>query len=85
MHRRQHSEIVFMNFPAFKTGKIAIYDASGALVYKSNIGPFNPENNRITWRWNASNQDDKPVSSGIYFYIIEMNDERVRGKFAIIN
>ncbi|MCB5270476.1 MAG: S8 family serine peptidase [Candidatus Cloacimonetes bacterium] len=81
----RNAEIVFMNFPAQKTGKIAIYDASGALVYKAKLGPFNPENNRITWRWNTRNQDGKKVSSGIYFYVIEMDGERAQGKFAIIN
>ncbi|MCB5264916.1 MAG: S8 family serine peptidase [Candidatus Cloacimonetes bacterium] len=81
----RNAEIVFMNFPAHKTGNIAIYDASGALVYKTKLGAFSPENNRITWRWNAKNHHGKSVSSGIYFYIIEMDGERAKGKFAIIN
>jgi len=85
MRRPENSEIVFMNFPPHHSGKIAIYEASGALIYKSSIGPFDPDNNRITWRWNATNQDGKKVSSGIFFYIIEMDGERARGKFAIIN
>jgi len=85
MHRRVHSEIVFMNFPAGKKGEIAIYDAGGALVYKEAIGPFVPESNRITWRWNAQNNKGQRVSSGTYFYVIEMDDERARGKFAVIN
>ncbi len=55
LRRKDNSEIVFMNFPPGKKGEIAIYDASGALVHKANIGPFIPENNRITWRWNAIN------------------------------
>ncbi|MCB5287977.1 MAG: S8 family serine peptidase [Candidatus Cloacimonetes bacterium] len=85
LYTAKQADIIFMNFPPGKTGKIAIYDASGALVYKANIGPFSPERNLITWRWNAKNQNGKKVSSGIYFYIIEMDKERVRGKFAIIN
>lgn len=85
LHRAQHAEIIFTNFPANKKGKIAIYDASGTLVYKKAIGPFSSESNRITWHWNTQNQDGKRVSSGIYFYIIEMDGEQARGKFAIIN
>ncbi len=85
LRRAQDAEIIFMNFPPQKKGRIAIYDAAGALVYKTDIGPFNPANNHITWRWNARNHDGRRISSGVYFYIIEMDDERCRGKFAVIN
>lgn len=85
IQRNQQSELVFLNFPPHKKGKIAIYAASGNLVYKANIGPFNPENNRITWRWNLKNNNGRMVSSGVYYYIIEMDDERARGKIAVIN
>lgn len=85
LKRFEHSEVAFMNFPAGKKGRIAIYDASGSLVHKANIGPFNPENNRIIWRWNATNNKGQKISSGVYFYIVEMDDERARGKFAVIN
>lgn len=85
MRRIEHNEIIFMNFPPGKKGVIAIYDAGGALVHKANIGPFIPENNRVTWRWNAMNGKGQRISSGTYFYVIEMDDERTRGKFAVIN
>lgn len=85
MYRAEHNEIIFMNFPPDKRGKIAIYDAAGALMHKADIGPFTPENNSITWRWNGINSKGRKISSGIYFYIIEMDDERTRGKFAVIN
>jgi hypothetical protein len=54
-------------------------------VYKSAIGPFNPDNNRITWRWELKNNSGQKVSSGIYFYVIEMDGEIARGKLAVIN
>lgn len=85
IHRSQNSELVFLNFPAHKKGKIAIYSASGSLIYKADIGPFNPDNNRITWRWNLQNKDGRKVSSGVYYYLIEMDDERAKGKIAVIN
>jgi len=80
-----NSEILFMNFPTQKKGRIAIYDAVGSLVFKADIGPFNPENNNIIWRWDATNSSGKRISSGIYFYVIEMDNQRARGKFAVIN
>lgn len=74
----------FVRFPADKKGNISIYNSAGTLVYKSPIGPFNPINNSVAWRWNLKNGDGRPVSSGIYFYVIEMDGESKRGKLAII-
>ena len=81
----EQSELVFLNFPGGKKGRIAIYSATGNLVFKSDIGPFNPDNNRITWRWNLKNNNGRRVSSGVYYYLIEMDDERTKGKIAVIN
>lgn len=85
VNRNQQSEMVFLNFPPHKKGRIAIYSAAGNLVFKADIGPFNPDNNRITWRWNLQNNNGRRVSSGVYYYLIEMDDERAKGKIAVIN
>jgi len=73
-----------LNFPAGKRGHIKIYDSSGNLVRSSAIGPFNPEINNIDWIWDLKNNDGKLVSSGIYFYVVEMGGNIARGKIAII-
>lgn len=85
LYKAKHKEISFMNFPEGKKGKIAIYNASGALVYQSAIGPFRYETNYNTWRYKATNLKDKELSSGVYYYIIEMDKELKKGKFAIVN
>lgn len=73
-----------LNFPAGKKGNIRIYDSSGNLVRSSTIGPFNPEINNLDWIWDLKNNDGKLVSSGIYFYVVEMGGNTARGKIAII-
>ncbi len=74
----------FVNFPVDKPGKIAIYNSAGNLVFTQNIGPFTLQSNNITWTWDLKNNDGRPVSSGVYFYVVEMNDEFKRGKLAVI-
>ena len=74
----------FINFPAGKRGKIRIFDTSGNLVFSSSLGPFIPEINSIAWRWDLVNNDNRKVSSGVYFYVIEMDGETARGKIAIL-
>lgn len=76
--------LTFINFPAGKQGRLAIYDAAGSLVYKTSIGPFDPVSNNITWRWNMINQKGLKVSSGIYYYVVDMGKDTARGKIAII-
>lgn len=81
---REQQSIAFLNFPPNKKGSIQIYNSAADLVYQGSIGPFTPENNNITWRWNLKNNDNQSVSSGVYFYVIEMDGEHKRGKIALI-
>lgn len=78
------SVAIFVNFPNDKTGKISIYNSAGDLVLRRDIGPFTAINNNTTWRWNLKNNDNRDVSSGIYYYVVEMDKEIKRGKLAII-
>jgi len=58
--------------------------AVAQLVFQDDIGPFSVENNNITYTWNLRNNNQRPVSSGIYFYVVEMGGKIKRGKLAII-
>jgi len=81
---KHNAEATFINFPVNKKGKIAIYSSSGQLVFQDNIGPFNAESNNITYTWNLRNNNQRSVSSGVYFYVVEMDSKIKRGKLAII-
>lgn len=81
----EYQTVNFMNFPINKKGKLIIYNISGEQIYSASIGPFNPNNNNITTRWNLQNQSGKKVSSGIYYYMITMDGETRKGKIAVLN
>ena len=74
----------FANFPPHKKGRIKIFSTSGNLVYSGDIGPFDPLQGNSKWMWNLKNRDGVNVSSGVYFYLIEMDGDIARGKLAII-
>ena len=80
----QHQWVAIHNFPVDKKGRIAIYNSSGDLVHSSALGPYTALLGNNIWRWDLQNTDGKRVSSGVYFYVIEMGGETARGKFAII-
>jgi hypothetical protein len=81
---KHRQNATFVRFPTDKPGKIAIYSSSGDLVFRSDIGPFSTVNNNVTWKWDLKNNDGRPVSSGVYFYVIEMDGKLKRGKLALV-
>jgi subtilisin family serine protease len=82
--RSNSKQCSIINFPSGKTGNIRIYDSSGLLVRDDKIGPFDPAINNVDWNWDLKNSKGLPVSSGVYFYVVEMDGEMARGKIAII-
>jgi len=80
----EHKWVSIHNFPFEKSGRISVYTSSGDLVYSSKLGPFQAVLNNNIWRWDLRNDNGRMVSSGIYFYVVEMDGEISRGKIAII-
>ncbi|HOV17253.1 MAG TPA: S8 family serine peptidase [Candidatus Cloacimonadota bacterium] len=85
VHTSEYKAVNFMNFPAGKRGTLSIYNISGDLIYHAKIGPFNPTVQKITCQWNLENSSGRKVSSGIYFYVINMENETKKGKIAVLN
>lgn len=76
------NEINFTNFPLNSKGKISIYAKSGDLVFTKQIGPFYGIDN---FSWDLKNSNGQKVSSGIYFFVINMGASERKGKIAILN
>lgn len=76
------NEINFTNFPLNSRGNISIYNKAGDLVFTKQIGPFYGIDN---FSWDLKNNGGQKVSSGIYFYVINMEGSEKKGKFAVLN
>ncbi len=80
--RNGDNEINLTNFPLNSRGKISIYTKSGDLVFTKKIGPFYGVDN---FSWDLKNNNGQKVSSGVYFYVINMGDSEKKGKIAVLN
>ncbi|MCD6181800.1 MAG: S8 family peptidase [Candidatus Cloacimonetes bacterium] len=76
------SGVNFINLPLHKTGIIRIYDVSGSLIFTQSFGPF--ASPAEFYCWDTRNKAQKRVSSGIYFYLMEMGADQRKGKIVII-
>lgn len=84
VYTSKQSWLAIHNFPMNKKGNISIYDSSGNLVHKAKLGPFKPELANNTFRWDLTNLSGHKVSSGVYFFVAEMEGEIQKGKIAIL-
>lgn len=73
----------FLNLPRERKGKIYIYDVNGDIIFRDTFGPYHNALNY--YRWNIKNSNSRRISSGMYFYMIEVDGKIKKGKLAIIN
>jgi subtilisin family serine protease len=78
-----HYRIQFIGLPTGLTGKIQIYNLSGEAVFSESIGPLTDKNSN--YLWNGVNKANKELSSGVYFYILQMGNHIKKGQIAIVN
>jgi subtilisin family serine protease len=73
----------FINLPLEISGKLQIFNLSGELVFEKKVGPYyNPID---FFSWECKNNGGREVSSGIYFYILQMGKYTRKGKIVLIN
>ena len=80
--RTGKNEIRFTNFPLNSKGNISIYNKAGDLVFSKKVGPFYGNDD---FSWNLNNNSGQRVSSGVYFYVINMGSSNTKGKIAILH
>jgi len=79
-----HNKIYFESYPNKElppgNNLLYIYNLAGELI------TIIKESDRFRFCWDGKNQDNKPVASGIYFYVLssEFDDVHISGKFAVI-
>jgi hypothetical protein len=73
----------FINLPLEERGNIKIYDLSGDLIFKDRFGPYFNANDY--YRWDVKNNSGKKMSSGIYYYVLEVAGDIKKGKLVLIN
>ncbi|MCX7956787.1 MAG: carboxypeptidase regulatory-like domain-containing protein [Endomicrobia bacterium] len=74
---RGHSKMYFINLPENTT--IKVYNIAGEMVFeKKGI-------NNYTYEWNVVNNNNAPLASGVYFYVIKTpQNKKIIKKFCII-
>jgi hypothetical protein len=75
--------VKFIIFPLEVSGKLRIFNLSGELVFEKKVGPYYNPNDFISWE--CRNNGGREVSSGIYFYILQMGKYTKKGKIVLIN
>ncbi|MCD4818724.1 MAG: T9SS type A sorting domain-containing protein [Candidatus Cloacimonetes bacterium] len=66
-----------------KSAKIGIYNLKGQIIRTFNIHPELVEG-QSSIVWNGKDQNSQPVSSGIYFYKLKVNDKTIDSKKMIL-
>lgn len=83
MSKSAFGEINFINLPLQVDGRIFIYDLSGNLIFREEFGPFSHP--AQVYSWDCRNQAGKRISSGTYYYLLQMGKDTKRGKIVVIN
>ncbi|NOZ75476.1 MAG: T9SS type A sorting domain-containing protein [FCB group bacterium] len=71
-----------IDFPRLEPARLTIYSLSGAEVYRSLILP--PNRGQVQVRWQGTNIQGQPLSSGIYLYRIQIGERFWNGKLTYL-
>lgn len=81
-----------------KANRLSIYGSDGRLVWQTELGELSPgiyndplaDSTAVASRtcskavWNGQNQDDRPVGSGVYYYVLETDQARAAKSLAVV-
>jgi hypothetical protein len=77
------STIIRYSLPTEEDVKLRVYDVLGNLVFSDNLGLKPP--GEYEYEWRARSNYEAPLSSGIYFYSIEGNNQNRVKKLVLLN
>ena len=82
LYTSKSERFVIHNLPLNKSGSIRLYDISGDLVINKSIEGLTQ--NESKFEFLPRNKMGQNLSSGVYYYILEMGGDTKKGKLAVI-
>ncbi len=82
LYTSKSDRFVIYNLPLNKTGSIRLYDINGDLVVNKTIEGLTQ--NESKFEFLPRNKMGEDLSSGVYYYILEMGSNTKKGKIAVI-
>ncbi|MEW6195778.1 MAG: MXAN_6640 family putative metalloprotease [Bacteroidota bacterium] len=77
----------YVYFPVGRTfsgyADLYVYSIDVNLVFSGQVRIISSD--KITAQWNALDSENKKLGTGIYFYVIKVDDQTHKGKFAVFN
>jgi flagellar hook assembly protein FlgD len=61
---------------------LTVYDEQGRRIKQLLKSLLSPGEHTV--RWDATNDDDQPVASGVYFYHLILGSQRQVGKMSLV-
>ena len=72
-------KITLEGLPSTGMVDVKIYNIAGELVLDKTVSA-----SECKWKWDAKNNDNEPVASGVYIYLMTNEKDRAVGKIAVI-
>ena len=73
-----------VNSSSLVTGTMSIFSVSMDLIYSATVASVTPQPGNQAFSWNGRTLDNTIAPTGMYIYLIDLPDQQLMGKFALI-